>query len=128
MPPGSGDDVFLGLVQRVVAPIARAFRPGLIVVSAGYDAHADDPLANCEVTTAGYAELAATMRDLGAELGAPVLVCLEGGYDPDALAASVLATVRALGDGAAPRDADPAAAEPLLAHLDGGRWAPALSA
>ena len=128
VPPGSGDEVFLGLVQRGIAPIARDFRPGLLVISAGYDAHADDPLANCEVTTGGYADLAASMRDLGSELDAPVLVCLEGGYEPDALAASVLATIRALAGDAAPRVADPEPARSLMAHLDFGRWAAALSA
>ena len=84
-------------MQHVVAPIARAFRPGLIAISAGYDAHVDDPLADCRVETDGYADMAATMREVAAELGAPVLVCLEGGYDPTALAASVLATIEALG-------------------------------
>jgi acetoin utilization deacetylase AcuC-like enzyme len=128
VPPGSGDEIFLGLVQRGVAPIARDFRPGLIVISAGYDAHADDPLANCEVTTGGYADLAASIRDLGAELDAPVLVCLEGGYEPDALAASVLATVRALDGDEAPRIADPGPAGRLIGHLDSGRWAAAVGA
>ncbi len=96
MPPGSGSAEFLALVQHVVAPIARAFRPGLIAISAGYDAHRDDPLAECMVETDGYADMAATMREVATELGAPVLVCLEGGYDPAALAASVLATIEAL--------------------------------
>ena len=48
VPPGSGSDEFLALVQHVVAPIAREWRPGLLCISAGYDAHRDDPLANCE--------------------------------------------------------------------------------
>ncbi len=81
VPPGSGSTEFLSLVQHVVAPIARAYRPGLIAISAGYDAHRDDPLADCRVETEGYADLAATMRDVAAELDAPLLVCLEGGYD-----------------------------------------------
>ena len=84
-------------------PIARAYEPGLIAISAGYDAHRDDPLADCLVETEAYGEMAATMRDLGAELGAPVLVCLEGGYSPAALAASVVATLGALDNGTAPR-------------------------
>ena len=76
------------------------------------------------MTTADYAELAASMRDLGRELGAPVLVCLEGGYDVDALAESVLATVLALGDAhaAIPVDAAPAGdARDRLGRLE--RWA-----
>jgi acetoin utilization deacetylase AcuC-like enzyme len=100
--PGAGNDEFTALVEHVVAPVARAYRPGLLAISAGYDAHADDPLADCRVDELGYASMAATMRDLGAELGAPVLVCLEGGYDPGALARSVAATIEALGGDSPP--------------------------
>lgn len=112
VPPGASGELYLSLVQNIVAPIAREFAPDLIAISAGYDAHRDDPLANCELTDADYGDLAATMRELGAELEAPLLVCLEGGYDVDALARSVLATIRALGDTLPPRlaEAEPAAA------------------
>jgi acetoin utilization deacetylase AcuC-like enzyme len=95
--PGAGSDEFMSLIQDVVVPIARDFRPGLLAISAGFDAHVDDPLADCTVDTAGFGEMASTMRTLAAELDVPILVCLEGGYDVDALAASVLATVEALG-------------------------------
>ena len=110
VPPGSGSTEFLSLVQHVVGPIAHAFRPGLIAISAGYDAHRDDPLADCRVDTDGYADMAATMRQAATELEAPVLVCLEGGYDVNALAASVLATIEALGSEREPAaaPADPA--------------------
>ena len=47
VPPGSGHDEWLSLVQHVVAPIARAYEPRLLLVSAGFDAHRDDPLASC---------------------------------------------------------------------------------
>ena len=83
----------------MVAPRAREFRPGLIIVSAGYDAHRDDPLASCMVDTDAYGEMAAIVRELGEEVGAPVLVCLEGGYSPKALAESVVATIDALSNG-----------------------------
>ena len=127
VPPGSGGEEFGALVQHVVVPIGRDFRPGLIVLSAGYDAHADDPLASCELSTADFGRLSAAMRDLGRELGAPVLACLEGGYDTRALAASVLATVEALAGGA-PADEVPAdRAAAAIARLAGGRWADAVS-
>jgi len=126
VPPGAGGDLFLALSEHVVAPVGRAFAPGLIVISAGYDAHAEDPLANCELTTGDFAELTALYRDLGRELGAPVLVCLEGGYNVDALAESVLATVRALGDEAPARSAPIELAEPARAcHA---HWAEAFAA
>ena len=114
VPPGSGSAEFLSLVQHVVAPIARAYQPGLIAISAGYDAHRDDPLADCRVETEGYADLAATMREAAAELGAPVLVCLEGGYDRAALAASALATIEALGSGRQPPAAPAEPARPYI--------------
>jgi acetoin utilization deacetylase AcuC-like enzyme len=76
--------------------VAREYRPGLLILSAGYDAHRDDPLAQCELDEAAYGSMTATMRDLGAELGAPVLVCLEGGYSVGALADSVVATLESL--------------------------------
>ena len=65
--------------------------------------------------------MTAAMRDLGAELGAPVLVCLEGGYSPSALADSVVATLGALDNGTAPRGASPEAAEPHRSRLR-ERW------
>jgi acetoin utilization deacetylase AcuC-like enzyme len=107
VPPGSGSDEFLSLVQTVVVPIAREWAPGLICISAGYDAHRDDPLANCEVDDEGYRDMAATMRDLGAELAVPVLICLEGGYSLAALSHSVVVTLEAFSGEAAPRTAPP---------------------
>jgi acetoin utilization deacetylase AcuC-like enzyme len=121
VPAGTGGEQFLALVQFVIAPVARAYEPDLLVISAGYDAHRDDPLASCALETATYGEMTASMRDLGAELGAPVLVVLEGGYSPSALAASVLETLRALDDDRPARAAEPSAAEPHLSRLR-ERW------
>ena len=97
VPPGSGDEVFVSHLAHVVAPLARAYEPGLILVSAGYDAHADDPLADCAVTDAGYAAMAGTLAALAGELGAPIGAVLEGGYDLDVLARCVPVTLDALG-------------------------------
>jgi acetoin utilization deacetylase AcuC-like enzyme len=74
----------------------RRYRPQLVLISAGYDAHADDPLADCEVTEAGYAAMTATMRRTCEELGAPLGVILEGGYALTALARSLAATMAVL--------------------------------
>jgi acetoin utilization deacetylase AcuC-like enzyme len=116
--PGAGPDEFLAAVQHVVAPVARQFAPGLLIVSAGYDAHRDDPLASCMLDEAAYADMAASVRDLGLELEAPVLVVLEGGYAPRALSSSVVATLDALGDGAPPREAPIDAAATHLERLE----------
>jgi acetoin utilization deacetylase AcuC-like enzyme len=102
VPAFSGDDVFCELVHTRVIPAAREYRPQLILISAGYDAHAQDPLADCLVTETGFATMATAMRRLGEELAAPVGVVLEGGYELGALARSVGATLEALGS-----DGDP---------------------
>jgi acetoin utilization deacetylase AcuC-like enzyme len=117
VPPGSGTDEFLSLIQAVVTPIARQWRPGLLCISAGYDAHRDDPLANCEVDDAGYGEMAASMRDLASELGVPVLICLEGGYSLGALSRSVVATLEAFSADREPRPAPPEPAAPYRQRL-----------
>ncbi|MGA2006440.1 MAG: histone deacetylase [Solirubrobacteraceae bacterium] len=99
VPAFSGDDVFCELVHERVIPLARDYRPQLIMISAGYDAHAEDPLADCLVSEAGFATMTTAMRRLGEELEAPVGVVLEGGYELGALARSVAATLQALSAG-----------------------------
>jgi acetoin utilization deacetylase AcuC-like enzyme len=123
VPPGSGDDVWLSLVEHVVAPAARAFRPQLVLVSAGFDAHRDDPLAQCELTAESFAAMARHARRLADALGAPVGAVLEGGYDLHALATSVAATLEALRDGGEP---EPVAPHPLAARAaaEVGRYWP----
>jgi acetoin utilization deacetylase AcuC-like enzyme len=96
VPAGSGDAVFCSLVEHVVAPAAREYGPGLILVSAGFDAHADDPLAGCTVSDAGYATMATSVRALADELGVPVGVVLEGGYHLGALGRVMTETLSAL--------------------------------
>jgi acetoin utilization deacetylase AcuC-like enzyme len=96
VPPGSGDAAFGSLVEHVAVPLARAYAPGLILVSAGFDAHADDPLAGCEVTDAGYATMGASVRALADGLDVPVGVVLEGGYDLGALSRGLIALLEIL--------------------------------
>ena len=93
---GSGDREFCGLVDDVFVPAARRYEPQLILISAGYDAHRDDPLASCEMTEHGYAAMTTSVRGVCEELGVPLGVVLEGGYDLGALARSVAATMEAL--------------------------------
>ncbi len=95
VPAGAGEDEFCGLVEHVVLPAARQFDPDLVLVSAGFDAHRDDPLGGCSLETSSYAEL--TRQAL--TLGKPVGYVLEGGYDLDALAGSVAASMEALAAG-----------------------------
>jgi acetoin utilization deacetylase AcuC-like enzyme len=99
VPGGAGEDVFCGLVEHVVLPAARAFDPELVLVSAGFDAHRDDPVGGCSLETASFAELTRQVLTLGK----PVGCVLEGGYDLAGLATSVAATMGALVEGGAPR-------------------------
>jgi acetoin utilization deacetylase AcuC-like enzyme len=113
---GSDDAVYLSLLNGVVGPLARAFSPQLVLVSAGYDAHRDDPLAGCRVTEAGFAAMTRSVRGICAEVGAPVGLVLEGGYALGPLSRSVAATLRALTeppetDQPVPVDAGPLARE-----------------
>jgi acetoin utilization deacetylase AcuC-like enzyme len=103
VPGGSGDAVFVSLLEHVVRPLARAYEPDLVLISAGYDAHADDPLAGCEVTDDGYAAMTASLRATAHELGAPLGIVLEGGYDLGALARGVAITLAVAGAEQAPQ-------------------------
>jgi acetoin utilization deacetylase AcuC-like enzyme len=104
VPAGTGEAAFLSLVEHVVVPAARQYAPDLILISAGYDAHRDDPLGGLALETSSYGALSSRVRALGEELGAPVGALLEGGYDLRALAGSVAETVAALANGAAPSE------------------------
>ena len=126
VPPGSGHEDWLSLFEHVVAPVAREYRPDLLLVSAGFDAHRDDPLANCLLTEETYAALTSGMRALSAELSAPLGLVLEGGYDLRALAASVAATMGAARDGAALPDVAPGALA-VRARSHYARWWPSLA-
>jgi acetoin utilization deacetylase AcuC-like enzyme len=95
--PGAGDGEFRSLIDHVVVPLARSYAPQLLLISAGFDAHLEDPLADCRVTDGGYAAMARSLRELAAALGVPVGAVLEGGYALDALARSVVATMDVLG-------------------------------
>jgi len=103
VPAGAEEDEWLGYVEHIVAPVAREYRPDLVLVSAGFDAHRADPLADCNLEAVSFAHLARQVRSLADELEAPVGALLEGGYDLDALCASAMATMEALAQGGEPR-------------------------
>jgi acetoin utilization deacetylase AcuC-like enzyme len=94
--PGSDGALFESLVAEVAVPLAHSFRPQLVLISAGFDAHRDDPLGNCLVSEQGFAAMATSMRCACEELGVPMGCVLEGGYALGALARSVAATMEAL--------------------------------
>jgi len=94
LPAGIGDGGYRHLFEEVVLPLLRAVAPGLIVISAGYDAHHADPLGGMVMTAEGFGALAQLVR--AAAGPTPIVALLEGGYDLPALASSVAATLEGL--------------------------------
>lgn len=122
VPAGSGEDVWLSMLEWIVAPAVEEFGPDLILISAGFDAHRADPLAGCVLETQSFAEMARLVRGLGARTGAPVGAVLEGGYDPEALGASVVAMMEGLIDGAEPVSYPPDHLTSRAASVIGHHW------
>jgi acetoin utilization deacetylase AcuC-like enzyme len=97
LPPGAGSAEFRAAMSEIVLPALDRFRPELLLISAGFDAHHADPLANLELETADFAWATAMLRGVAdRHCQGRVVSTLEGGYDLDALAASAAAHVRAL--------------------------------
>jgi acetoin utilization deacetylase AcuC-like enzyme len=82
---GSGDDEYLEAFDRVVEPVVKGFEPDLVLVSAGFDAHEADPLADMRVTRDGFRELARRCATLSDRIAA----VLEGGYELETLSGLV---------------------------------------
>ncbi len=97
MEAGEGDDDYRAVFQKVLIPAADAFKPELVIISAGFDAHRDDPLASMGLTEEGYAELSSIVAGIAQRhCRGRLLSSLEGGYNLTALAASVERHIRAL--------------------------------
>jgi acetoin utilization deacetylase AcuC-like enzyme len=118
VPPGSGEALWLALFDRVVLPAARAFEPELILVSAGYDAHIADPLADCRLSTESFVAMAARARALSELQAAPLGLVQEGGYDSEVLADCVCAVMPAISDDTPPMVAPSAGAGEADALVD----------
>jgi acetoin utilization deacetylase AcuC-like enzyme len=95
LPAGSGEDLYEAAFAGVFLPVLREFGPGVILVSAGFDAHADDLLGGMALSSDSFRRFAALISGLSREIGAafPAFV-LEGGYNLDALTESVAATMQ----------------------------------
>ena len=93
-PAGTRGDVYRRAVDEVVAPIIERFAPTWMIISAGFDAHRNDPLAGMQLTSADYGDLATRLQQLVP--ARRLVVALEGGYDFDALSLSTGATLSAL--------------------------------
>jgi acetoin utilization deacetylase AcuC-like enzyme len=97
LPPGAGSDAFRDAMSASVLPAIEKFAPDLLLISAGFDAHAADPLAQLALMTEDFAWATRELCGLaGRCCDGRVVSTLEGGYDLDALAAASAAHVRAL--------------------------------
>jgi len=97
MPAGMGDAEYARVYRQIVEPVGRAFDPQLLIVSAGFDPHAADPLAGMRMRERGFAEMAAVCRSIAAGAAAGHAVfALEGGYDLDGIAGSAAAVAAVL--------------------------------
>ena len=98
--PGAGDDLVVSALEVGLEEMTSRLRPAAILVSAGFDAHARDPLGGLDLTTAGFARLTrAVVQAAEAWSGGRVLSLLEGGHHPATLAEAVRAHVEALAGG-----------------------------
>jgi acetoin utilization deacetylase AcuC-like enzyme len=109
VPAGCEEDLWLSLLEHVVLPVAVAFKPDLVLLSAGFDAHREDPLAGVRLETSSFGEMARHVRDMAERVGAPLGAVLEGGYEPDVLADCVVETLGALAGSEPPVSAAPEA-------------------
>lgn len=97
LPAGMGDKEYLEIFNHLLRPSLKAYKPDAIIISAGFDAHRDDPLAGMNLTDEGYKALTRVVKEIAGEHAqGRVLSCLEGGYNLAALAASVEGHLRVL--------------------------------
>ncbi len=97
LPPGQHDAEYGAVFHDVFLPIAQRYRPDVILVSAGFDAHRADPIGGMNVTERGFAAMCTEVKALATQLcGGKLVLLLEGGYDLQGLAHSVHACVEVL--------------------------------
>jgi acetoin utilization deacetylase AcuC-like enzyme len=109
MLPGAGDEHYRRAFEAVVLPALDAYRPELVIISAGYDAHYQDPLAHLNLTAEAYHFMVGSIAEAAdRHANGRVVAVLEGGYDEDALSWGIENTVRALEGEAAGSFNDPA--------------------
>jgi acetoin utilization deacetylase AcuC-like enzyme len=115
LPGGRGDGDLTFVFDEVFVPVLRQYRPDLVILSAGYDAHASDPLGGMAVTDLGFQVLARKIRAVAeATCDGRIVAMLEGGYDVDALGRACTDLVSEL---AAPAVGDAAEVPPRPARI-----------
>ncbi len=105
LPALTGDQGYARLLETLVLPWLASWKPDLILVSAGFDAHWQDPLTQLGLSAEGFAHLARGLVDAAEEHHTGILFVLEGGYHPPAVAASIKAVLHVLADAELPEEA-----------------------
>ncbi len=96
---GTGDSGFYYAFTQLLEPVARQFKPQLIMISAGFDAHYSDPLAGLNLTCSGYAKIAEVVKTIADEIcGGRIVAALEGGYNLGAIGHAVSAVINVFGE------------------------------
>ncbi len=104
---GKVDGEYIAVYRYILDPIIHIFKPSIVLVSAGFDPHAMDPIGGMRLSSECFGAIAGIIRDASADVGAPVVFTLEGGYDMDALRDSVQNVIEVM------RGADPPSVNPL---------------
>jgi acetoin utilization deacetylase AcuC-like enzyme len=124
LPADTGEEGFALIAEQVYRPFVEAFRPEMLFVSAGFDAHWQDPLAGLAMTARGYYRLAGALVSLAGEFcGGRIVFVLEGGYNPENVADGVKAVLAALTGSSwhDPQDRYPGREADILARLEAVR-------
>ena len=99
---GQKDGHYIAVYRYILAPIIEAFEPELVLVSAGFDAHAMDPIGGMQLSSKGFGAISGIIRDGAAKVSAPVVYVLEGGYNLGALKESISCVVSVMKGASAP--------------------------
>lgn len=123
MQGGKKDGHYLAVYRYVLQPVIESFQPDLILVSAGFDAHALDPIGGMQLSAKGFAAIAAVIQEAARDVGAPVVYALEGGYNLGALKESASQVIHIL-EGAPAPDIEPLAFPELenFIRIHGSMW------
>jgi len=96
MSAGKTDGNYMTVYKYILTPIIQAYKPGIILVSAGFDAHAMDPIASMRLSSECFGALALMIKEAADKVGAPVIYSLEGGYNLNALRDSVSQVIQVM--------------------------------
>jgi acetoin utilization deacetylase AcuC-like enzyme len=105
LPKGTGDRGYFAAFDQLIKPVCHEYAPDVIMLSAGYDAHELDPLAQQRVSTLGFAMMSQRLADLRDQTGAKLVCFLEGGYNTQSLSESAIATMQILNANSAEQSA-----------------------